>query len=134
MGRARMVVAHDPATGRLVIRERVKPPSEPPAFSRREAKPNEAAEVYGLLTVLPSDSEPGQLHRILIVSGVSNVGIQGAMEYFASAERLTDLKHRFLQDKLASFPKAYQIVVRCTAEDSLLLSCDYAAHYPLPLQ
>ena len=132
LSRARLAVVHDPATGRLVIRDRTKPVSDPAAFSRREAEPGDPAEVYGLLTVLPSDSEPGQQRRTLIVSGVSNVGTQGAMEYFASPDRLTELRKRFRRDGLPGFPPAYQVVVKCTAEDSLLLSCGYAAHYVLP--
>ena len=104
----------------------------PPAFSRREARLGEPAEVYGLLTVLPTAAEPGgQQHRTLIVSGVSNVGIQGAMEFFTSAERLQELKTRFRRDGLVGFPKSYQLVVRCTAQDSLPLSCDYEFHLVL---
>jgi hypothetical protein len=42
-----------------------------------------------------------------------------------------DLKNRFQRDGLAGFPDSYQLVVRCTAQDSLPLSCGYAAHYLL---
>ena len=129
LSRGRLTVMQDPATNRLVIRDRQKPLSDPPAFSRREGRPGDPAQVYGLLTALPSDGTSG---RTLIVSGVSQVGIQGAMEFFATPERLQDLKNHFRQDDgLSSFPKAYQLVVRCTAEDSLPLSCGYAAHYVL---
>ena len=121
----------DPATNRLVIRDRQKPPTDPPAFSRREGRPGDSAQVYGLLTVLPSDGASGDPRRTLIVSGVSQVGIQGAMEFFASPERLAELKNHLRQDGLSTFPKAYQLVVRCTAQDSLPLSCGYAAHYVL---
>ena len=129
--RARLTIAHDPATNRLVMRDRQKPASAPPAFSRFEGLPGKTAEVYGLLTVLPSDAEPSQERRTLIVSGVSNVGIHGAMEFFASGEHLQDLKNRMRMEGLSAFPKAYQVVVRCTAENSLPLSCGYAAHYVL---
>jgi hypothetical protein len=129
LNRARLTIAHNPATNRLVIRDRSKPASDPPAFSRREGRPGDPAEVFGLLTVLPSDAPPGLRRRTLIVSGVSNVGVQGAMEFFTSPERLLDLKSRFQRDGLAGFPDSYQLVVRCTAQDSLPLSCGYAAHY-----
>ncbi|MCX6602639.1 MAG: hypothetical protein NTV52_03515 [Acidobacteria bacterium] len=131
LSRGRLAVVLDAATGRLVIRDRTKPLADPPAFSRREAKAGDHAEVYGLLTVLPSDAEPGQQRRTLIVSGVSNVGTQGAMEFFTSPDRLTDLKGRFRRDGLAGFPTAYQVVVKCTAEDNLPLSCGYAGHVVL---
>ena len=132
LNRSRLSVAYNTGTNRLVIRDRTAKQSDPPAFSRREARLGEPAEVYGLLTVLPTAAEPGgQQHRTLIVSGVSNVGIQGAMEFFTSAERLQELKTRFRRDGLVGFPKSYQLVVRCTAQDSLPLSCDYEFHLVL---
>ena len=134
LSRARLTIAHDPSSNRLVIRDLRKPPTDPPAYSRVEGLPGKAAEVYGLLTVLPSDSEPSQQRRTLIVSGVSNVGIHGAIEFFTSPDRMLDLRNRFKRDGLAGFPSAYQVVVRCTAENSLPLSCGYAAHYVLDLK
>ncbi len=131
LSRGRLTVVQDPATNRLVIRDRQKPPTDPPAFSRREGRPDDSAQVYGLLTVLPSEGASGEPRRTLIVSGISQVGIQGAMEFFASPERLAELKNHFRLDGLSTFPKAYQLVVRCTAQDSLPLSCGYAAHYVL---
>lgn len=131
LSRGRLTVFQDPATSRLVLRDRQKPASDPPVFTRREGKPGDPAQVYGLLTVLPSDAPPGEERRTLIVSGVSQVGAQGAMEFFSSPERLLELKERFRQEGLPGFPRAYQLVVRCTAEDSLPLSCGYAAHYVL---
>ena len=111
LGRARLAVVLDSATGRLVIRERARPASESPAFSRHESGPGGGpAEVYGLLTVFPTDAEPGKERRTLIYHGA----------------------FRLRQDGLPGFPSAYQVVVKCTAEDSLLLSCGYAAHYILP--
>jgi hypothetical protein len=53
------------------------------------------------------------------------------MEFFSSPERLLELKDRFRAEGLSGFPRSYQLVVRCTAEDSLPLSCGYAAHYVL---
>jgi hypothetical protein len=131
LSRGRLTVAQDPATNRLVLRDRRLPVSDPPVFTRREGKPGDPAQVYGLLTVLPSDAPPGEERRTLIVSGVSQVGTQGAMEFFSSPERLLELKDRFRAEGLSGFPRSYQLVVRCTAEDSLPLSCGYAAHYVL---
>jgi hypothetical protein len=113
----------------MVIRDRRKPSTDPPAFSRREGRPDGKAEVDGLLTVLPTDGSPGEQYRTLIVSGVSHVGVQGAMKYSSWPERLHELKSRLQKDGRSTFPPAYQLVVKCTAEDSLPLSCGYAAHY-----
>ena len=53
------------------------------------------------------------------------------MEFFASEEHLIELKRQLQKEGLVSFPKAYQVVVRCTAENGLPLTCGYAAHYIL---
>lgn len=131
LNRAHLTVEQDAATHRLVIRDRRKPPPQPPVFQRREAAPGSPAQVYGLLTILPTDAAPDRDRRTLIVSGVSNVGVQGAMEFFTSQEGLGDLKARFQREGLPGFPRSYQIVVRCTSQDSLPLSCGYAGHYVL---
>ncbi|MBL8175620.1 MAG: hypothetical protein JNK48_13185 [Bryobacterales bacterium] len=128
---ARLTVALDPQTKRLVIRDRQQPGALP-AFARRTAAAGrETIEVFGLLTVLPSDASPGQSRRTLIVSGLSNAALQGAMEFFTSASQMAELKTRFQQQGHSGFPDAYQLVVRCSTQDSLPLSCHYAAHYAL---
>ena len=129
--RARLTIAHDPKSNRLVIRDRRMTASGPPLFSRVEGLPGKTAEVYGLLTVLPTDAGPSLQRRTLIVSGISNAGVHGAMEFFTSAQHLLDFKNRLRGIGVQEFPKAYQLVVRCTAENSLPLSCGYAAHYIL---
>lgn len=130
LGSVRLTGAMDPATHRMVIRDQTLAPGSPPAFSRASTQTG-STEVFGLLTVRPTDAAPGQRRRTLIVSGVSNVGVQGAMEFFASPERMRDLKQRFEKEGQAGFPDSYQVVVRCTAQDRLPLSCNYAAHYVL---
>ncbi len=130
LGSARLTVAMDSATNRMVIRDQSLPPGSPPAFSRASTQTG-STEVFGLLTVRPTDAPPGQRRRTLIVSGLSNVGVQGAMEFFASPDRMLDLKKRFEKEGRPGFPDSYQVVVRCTAHDSLPLSCDYTSHYVL---
>ena len=87
LGTARLTVALDPTTNRMVIRDQTLPPGSPPAFSRAYAQTG-STEVFGLLTVRSTDAAPGQHRRTLIVTGLSNVGVQGAMEFFASPERM----------------------------------------------
>ncbi len=128
MSRATFTLGYDDAGTQLVIRDRRKPADGPPAFSRSAQGPTGAAVVYGLITVLPSDGPPQTDKRTIIISGLSNAGVHGAAEFLASPERLRDLKMRFARQKQASFPPAYQVVVRCSASDTMLLSCDYAAH------
>jgi len=108
--------------------------SEPgdPLFvpARREGRPS--SEVLGLITVLPSQgSTPAAPRRTVIFSGLPSVGTHGALEYFASPKAMQDLRNRFRQSGLDGFPSSYQVVVRCKANDTLLLSSAYVAHLVL---
>lgn len=129
MSRAYWTTAFDPSEKHMVIRDRRAPPSAPPLFSRRLRSASGPATVYGLVTVLPSEGDASK--RTIVVSGISSVGVHGAMEFFASPESLAKLRSRFLNEGLSGFPPAYQLAVRCTADDTLLLSTDYAAHVVL---
>jgi hypothetical protein len=85
-------------------------------------------EVFGLITVLPAQGEAGQAHHMVIFSGLTSVGTQGAAEFFSQPEGLSVLKARLQAEGYKSFPKSYQVVVRCVSNDTLLLSTAYAAH------
>lgn len=63
-----------------------------------------------------------------MVSGISSVWLHGAMEYFSSPENLAKLRDRFVAEGLNGFPPAYQLAIRRTADDTLLLSTEYADH------
>jgi hypothetical protein len=51
-------------------------------------------EVYGLITVLPAGGEGTPLHHVLIFSGMTSVGTQGAAEFFARPESLRVLREK----------------------------------------
>jgi len=127
LSRTAWTVDYDSATGEIVIREN-QPSSAKPFVPARDQ--NRAySEVYGLLTVLPSQGgSPADPRRTVVISGITSVGSHGAMEFFASPEALRDLLSRFQKDGLAGFPRAYQVVVRCKTNDTLLLSTEYTAH------
>ena len=98
--------------------------------AKRESRP--FPEVLGLITVLPSQgSTPSSPRRTVIVSGLPSVGTHGALEYFASPKAMQELRNRFRQSGLHGFPSSYQVVVRCKANDTLLLSSEYVAHLVL---
>jgi hypothetical protein len=78
--------------------------------------------------VLPGDGPIPSQRRIIVVSGISTVGVHGAMEYFSSPEKMSQLRDRFLKEGFPGFPPAYQVVVLCKSDDTLLLSADYAGH------
>ena len=128
LGRAYLTIAYDDSGRRLVIRDRRKPATATPVFSRKPESSSGTLEAYGLITVLPTEGSSSAHERTFVISGVSNAGIHGAMEFLASSERLQNLKERFTRQGLPGIPAAYQVVVRCYAANELLLSFEYAAH------
>jgi hypothetical protein len=126
--RAYLTVAYDESGTRLVIRDRRRPGTDAPAFRRKEESSSGAGEAYGLVTVLPTDQSSPTRERTFVISGISNAGVHGAMEFLASPERLQNLKERFLRQGLRGIPAAYQVVVRCSTASAVLVSYEYAGH------
>jgi hypothetical protein len=85
-------------------------------------------EVYGLVTVLPGEGEAAGPHRTVIFSGITSVGTHGAAEFFSRPESLRALRDRFRSEGLSGFPSAYQVLVRCRSDDTLLLVAEYLTH------
>jgi len=95
----------------------------------RRGPRGEYQEVFGLVTVLPNDFTPQGPRTIIVFSGITSAGIQGATEFFTSGEDLRNLAERFREQGLTGWPKAYQVVVRCrSSADSQLLSYAYESH------
>ena len=91
-----------------------------------------ALEVYGLVTVLPSESSSGDQHRTVIFSGVNSAGAQAAAEFFSSPENLLELQKQLKKEGYDRFPPAYQVVVKAEPNDNLLLSFKYETHRVIP--
>ena len=82
-------------------------------------------QVYGLITVLPGEGETAGQHHTLIFSGLTSVGTHGAAEFFSRAESLRVLRDRFAGEGYSRFPSAYQVLVRCRSDDTLLLGTEF---------
>ncbi len=99
-----------------------------PLYSiKRDAK-NRLVKVYGLITVLPSESSTEGRHRTVIFSGINSAGAQAAAEFFSSPENLTELRRHLSKEGHNKFPPAYQVVVSVQTDDSILLSFKYETH------
>jgi hypothetical protein len=85
-------------------------------------------EVYGLISMLPGEGEAAGPHRIVIFSGMTSVGAHGAADFFSRPEGLRSLLQHLRAEGYTTFPRAYQVVVKCTSNDTLLLSTEYAGH------
>ncbi len=117
-------VVYDETVKEFVIKDRVARQMIVP-----EKKQNgDFATVYGLITVLDTrESDHGRL-GMLVFSGITSVGTQGAAEYFTSPQSLKALKGIFAHEGMHSFPAAYQVVVKCGFENMLLVTTEYQAH------
>ena len=113
-------IDYDPVVKDLVVRDRGGNRSYIP----KRGADNRYSEAFGLITVLPSPGAKNN-ERTVILSGMTSVGSQAAAEFFASARDLSALRKRFSD---GNFPPAYQVVVRCKSNDTLLISEEYAAH------
>ena len=85
-------------------------------------------DVYGLVTVLNTrDSDRGPLGMV-IFSGTNTAGTDGAAGFFCSPRALGALRTAFARQGISGFPAAYQVVVRCTFGDLLMISYEYKTH------
>ena len=99
-----------------------------PLYSLKRDAQNRLAQVYGLITVLPSESSTGDRHRTVIFSGINSAGAQAAAEFFSAPESLTELRKRFNTEGHKQFPPAYQVVVSAETDDNILLNFKYETH------
>jgi hypothetical protein len=121
--KTRFTLEYDSTVEDLVVRDRQSHRS----FIPRRGADKRYTDVYGLVTVMPSPGAKAD-QRTVVLSGITSVGTQGAAEFFASARDLEALQKRFRQEGLAGFPAAYQVVVHCKSQDTLLIWEEYEAH------
>jgi hypothetical protein len=115
----------DPGIQDVVVKERNNPGR---VWAGKRGPDNRYTEVYGLISMLPGEGEAAGPHRTLIFSGITSVGAHGAAEFFARPEDLNILRQRLAVEGYSGFPSAYQVLVRCTSSDTLLLSTEYVTH------
>ncbi len=127
--RGAWTIDFEPALGRVAIVNQ-KAPGRPTPFLGNYGKPGEPTWCCGLITVLPAEGSNNRA-RTVIISGITPTGTEAAMEYFASAPALRDLRRRFSREGYAGFPAGYQVVVKCRSKDTFLLASEYAAHQVL---
>lgn len=118
----------DPASNLEVLGQHAKPGStvyQP----KRNPQTTRYSTVYGLITVLPS--QPGKVRpeRTLVFAGfMGSPGAQAAIDYFRSPVALRELELRFQQQGYATFPPAYQVVVRCAVDRETAINAVYETH------
>ena len=98
-------------------------------FLSRHGPRGEFQEVFGLVSFLQNESSADGDRSIVVISGLTSAGINGAAAFFTSSRDLRALSERFHKDGLPGWPRAFQVVVRCRAsDDAQLLSYAYETH------
>jgi hypothetical protein len=102
-----------------------KPPGEGVLYTAQPGIEPLARPIYGLMTILTSTDDSGKQHRTLQLTGTgSSAAIQGAVQFFCSAEHMRDLKRRLG----GVFPPNYQVVIKCTTSKGRLIGYEYERH------
>lgn len=121
---APLSVDYEPSIKEFVIRDRETGRMIVP----KKAANGDFLDVYGLVTVLNTRySDRGRLGMI-VFSGITSAGTQGAAEFFSSPRSVNKLRAVFSREGVNGFPAAYQVVVRCTFSNWLLLAYEYNFH------
>jgi hypothetical protein len=121
---APLTVDYEPSVKEFVIRDRT---SGRMILPKKDAN-GDFTEVYGLVTVLSTrDSDRGRLGMV-VFSGITSAGTHGAAEFFSSPRALRNLQSALRKDGIQGFPAAYQVVVKCTFSNMLLLAYEYDSH------
>jgi hypothetical protein len=124
LAKAPLTLDFDAAAQDVVVRERAGNTK----WVGKRGPDRRYTEVYGLISVLPGEGEAAGPHWIVVFSGMTSVGAHGAADFFSRPEGLRALLQGLKADGYATFPRAYQVVVRCASNDTLLLSTEYAGH------
>jgi hypothetical protein len=119
-------VRHDAITKEEVIVE--QPGAGKKVFLPKRDDHNQYTQVYGLLTVLPSQGGGDGSEKTVVFSGITSAGPQAAMEFFASARNMRELKEVLSKEGHRGFPPCYQVVIRCGVDRNLALTWAYETH------
>jgi hypothetical protein len=115
----------DPATHEIVVRDR----RDNMAYAPRRDNTGHYTQVYGLVTVLPTEGTTDGGRRTMVFSGITSVGCHAAVEFMTSPQSLHAFLDRIEAEGFKSFPESYQIVIRAgTTSETLLISADYETH------
>ena len=111
---------YDKSVGDQAIIDRRRPAQDRVAFKN-------GPHVYGLLTVLPSEGSNGA-KRTVVISGIGSPGGHAVADFFSSPDRLREFQNRLRAEGHQKLPSAYQVVLRSSWSENLMVSYEYVAH------
>ncbi len=116
------------AQNQFAVFDQRKPPAQNQLYVSQPNGEPVPSSVYGLISVLTTTASGGATRRTVVFSGSGSAGVQGAVEFFSSPDRMKEMRTRFLAEKRVAFPPSYQVVVRCQTSGVRLISYQYVAH------
>jgi hypothetical protein len=99
---------------------------------KREPQTRHLSEVYGLITILPAETDGGQHATYIVFSGISSAGTQAAAEYFATPNHLATLAAKLGVRPGAEWPRRLQVLVHATTNMTVALDIAYETHRVIP--
>lgn len=118
-------VDFDAALHELVVRDR----RNNKVYAPKRDNTGYYSEVYGLITVSPTEGNLDGSRRTIVFSGITSVGCHAAVDFMTSPQDLHAFLNRVKSEGYKTFPATYQIVVRATTTpDTLLTTTEYEAH------
>jgi len=81
-------------TDRFAVYDKRKPPGQNQLFVAQTVGTPVPSVLYGLLSVMAEPDRSGKLKRTVVFSGAGSAGVQAAVEFFCSADRMRELKSR----------------------------------------
>jgi hypothetical protein len=123
-------IRYDPALNEEVISDGAPGSTARRVYApKRDSKTTYFSNVYGLITVLPSQPGRERPERTIIFSGITgSSGAHAAAVFFTSPAAMRDLQRRLRAQGYSRFPPAYQVVVRCGLDGFAALNAVYEAH------
>ncbi|MDQ2776380.1 MAG: hypothetical protein M3Y57_15915 [Acidobacteriota bacterium] len=119
-----LAVDFEPSIREFVIRDKSTGKFTAP---KKDAS-GDFTEVYGLITVKTARDSDRKRVQTVLFSGITSVGSQGAAEFFSSPSAMTNLRSTLAKEGSSGFPAVYQVVIKCSCMNQLVLSADYYSH------
>ncbi len=119
-----LAVDFEPSIREFVIRDR----STGKFIAPKKDAAGDFTEVYGLITVKTARDSDRKRVQTVLFSGITSVGSQGAAEFFSSPSAMINLRSTLAKEGASGFPAVYQVVIKCSCVNQLVLSADYYSH------
>jgi hypothetical protein len=120
-----LTIAFDPPSREVVIRDR----RSNERYAPKRDDTGHYREVYGLVSVSPSDGTTDGSRRTIVFSGITSVGCHAAVDFMASPQHLRLFLERIRREGYEQFPQSYQVLIRAsTTAETLLTTASYEAH------